>query len=113
MAHRTRRARTLRRQGTDAEHVLWRHLRNRRLNCAKFRRQEPIGPYVADFCCREAGIIVEVDGGQHAEDTARDDRRTRCLNGHGYTVLRFWNTDVLKNLDGVLAVIARHLPAIS
>jgi len=111
MAYRTRRARGLRQHGTDAEHTLWRQLRNRNLQGAKFRRQQPIGPYVADFCCREAGVIVELDGGQHAEQTEYDERRTQCLNRHGYTVLRFWNTDVLQNLDGVLTVIASYLDA--
>jgi len=111
MAHPTHRARNLRQTSTDAEHVLWRHLRNRNLAGAKFRREQPIGPYVADFCSREAGVIVEVDGGQHVDQSGHDARRTSYLNQCGYTVLRYWNTDVLRNLSGVLSDIAAYLHA--
>ena len=109
MAHRTQRARALRREQTDAENLLWRHLRNRNLRGVKFRRQQPVGPYVADFCADAAGVIVELDGGQHAEQTRRDARRSRYLERLGYTVIRYWNNDVVTNLEGVLADIAERL----
>jgi very-short-patch-repair endonuclease len=99
-------ARKLRRHQTDAERTLWFRLRDRRLAGLKFRRQMPIDPYVVDFCCEAARVIVEVDGGQHSTRTAEDEARTAALEARGYLVLRFWNNDVLQNLDGVLAVIA-------
>ncbi len=93
---------------TDAERKLWFELRDRRLGGFKFVRQEPIGVYVADFACRERRLVIEVDGGQHAE-SARDAARDRFLRGEGYRILRFWNTDVLQNREGVLAVILNEL----
>jgi primosomal protein N' (replication factor Y) len=102
-----RRARTLRRTMTDAERALWRLLRSRSLADAKFRRQHPIPPYVADFACRAARLVVEVDGGQHGG--ARDAARDAALRRAGWRVLRVWNTEVLANPDGVLAVIAAAL----
>ena len=75
----------------------------------KFRRQVPIGPYVVDFFCPDGELVVELDGGQHAADTERDDKRTRWLESEGYRVLRFWNNDVLGNTYGVLDAIARTL----
>ena len=101
-------AKTLRINMTDAERKLWSRLRNRQLLGFKFVRQEPVGPFVADFACREADLIVELDGGQHAE-SERDMGRTEALAQHGYGVLRFWNNDVLNNIDGVLRAIAAHL----
>ena len=101
-------AQRLRRELTDAERKLWSVLRNRKLNGAKFRRQQPIGPFIADFVCQEQKLIVEADGGQHAENV-RDARRTAFLEGVGYRVLRFWNNDILTNLDGVAQVIANAL----
>jgi very-short-patch-repair endonuclease len=101
-------AQRLRRQLTDAERKLWSALRNRQLDGAKFRRQQPIGPFIADFVCQERRLIVEADGGQHAESTA-DDRRTAFRESKGYRVLRFWNNDILSNLDGVAEVIAAAL----
>ncbi len=101
----TDRARALRRQMTDAERKLWTRLRNRGAAGAKFRRQVPIGPFFADFACVERRLVVEVDGGQHALAQQNDARRTKALADHGYTVLRFWNSEVLQNLDGVLAKI--------
>src|SRR5687767_3162787 len=89
---------------TDAEQKLWRALRSPGIG-GKFRRQVPLGPFVVDFVCFESKLIVEVDGGQHAENR-RDIKRDRYFLDQGYRVLRFWNTDVLKNLDGVLARIA-------
>lgn len=100
----TTRARQLRRNATDAENRLWYVLRNRGLAGQKFVRQFPVGPYIADFACREAALIVELDGGQHA-DNANDLIRTAYLNAEGYGVLRFWNGDVLDNRDGVLWVL--------
>jgi very-short-patch-repair endonuclease len=102
-------ARALRRRCTLAEARLWRHLRNRGVAGAKVRRQHRIGPYVVDFACVDAGLVVEVDGGQHADRQAEDARRTAFLERHGFRVVRYWNTDVLINLEGVLADLARHL----
>ena len=97
----------LRRDATDAEQALWRELRSRHLDGFKFRRQWTIDQYIADFCCLEAGLIVEVDGGQHAEQ--RDRIRTDHLRRRGFRVIRFWNNDVLTNIDGVLQVIGEAL----
>jgi very-short-patch-repair endonuclease len=90
------------------ERKLWSALRNRQLDDAKFRRQQPIGPFIADFVCQERRLIVEADGGQHST-SASDDRRTEFLESKGYRVLRFWNHDILSNLDGVAQVIAAAL----
>jgi very-short-patch-repair endonuclease len=100
----TRRARGLRRAQTPAEARLWSKLRNRGLAGHKFVRQEPIGPYFADFLCRQRALIVEVDGATHstAEELAQDARRSRFLEEKGYTVLRVLNTEVMNELDGVL-----------
>ena len=97
-------ARRLRREMTDAEHQLWHHLRNRAFTGFKFRRQHPVGPYVADFACLEKRLIVELDGSQHL-DSSPDAIRDRWLGRVGYTVLRFWNNEVFEELDGVLEVI--------
>ena len=107
------RARHLRRGQTDAERLLWGHLRARRLGGFKFRRQEPRAPFIVDFVCLERRLVVELDGSQHGEDAAvaYDVRRTAVLNAQGFRVLRFWNTDVLKHLDGVLDDIRRELEA--
>ncbi|SHL71758.1 endonuclease domain-containing protein [Roseibium suaedae] len=102
-------ARKLRQNGTDAERRLWHHLRNRNLNGWKFRRQVPIGLFVADFMCKEARLIVEIDGSQHADDLARDGARTAHLNELGYSVIRFWNADVLTATDAVLETILAEL----
>jgi very-short-patch-repair endonuclease len=96
------RAHQLRRDQTDAEQALWARLRDRQLFGAKFRRQHPIGPFVADFCCPERKLIVELDGGQHAARVAADQKRARFLQEQGYRVLRFWNHDVLGNTEAVL-----------
>jgi very-short-patch-repair endonuclease len=104
----TSRARRLRHDATDAERRLWYRLRARQIDGAKFVRQEPIGPFVADFVCREQHLVIEVDGGQHATDP-RDAVRDRWLREHGYRVLRFWNNDVLRNTEGVLEAIAEAL----
>ena len=100
----TTRPRQLRRNASDAENRLWYVLRNRGLNGLKFVRQFPIGPYIADFACREAALIVELDGGQHAGNAA-DDIRTAFLRAEGYSVLRFWNDQVLTSRDTVCDLI--------
>jgi len=107
----TGRARYLRRQGTDAEKALWYQLRNRRIEGTRFRRQQPIGPYIVDFVSFERRLVVEVDGGQRDEEViaGRDEERTRWLNGKGYRVVRFWNSDILGNLEGVLESVAEAL----
>jgi adenine-specific DNA-methyltransferase len=99
----------LRREGTEAERALWDRLRNRGLCGAKFRRQVPLGPFVVDFVCFDAGLVVEVDGGQHAADRTRDLERTAWLEAEGYRVVRFWNNEVHENIDGVLQTIAASL----
>ena len=99
------RSRRLRRNFTDAEMKLWLSLRDRRLYGQKFLRQVSMGPYMVDFICREHQLIVEVDGGQHADSEA-DARRDAYFSERGYRTLRFWNSDVLSNLDGVLVSIA-------
>jgi very-short-patch-repair endonuclease len=99
------RAKRLRSDMTDAEGRLWCALRAHRLNGLSFRRQAPIGRFIVDFVCHERGLVIEVDGGQHAEN-ARDVERDRWLVAKGYRVLRFWNHDVLRNGNGVLEVIA-------
>jgi very-short-patch-repair endonuclease len=102
-------ARQLRRDQTDAEQTLWARLRDRQLCGAKFRRQHPVGPFVADFCCPQRKLVVELDGGQHAEKVAADHKRSRFLEEQGYRVLRFWNHDVLQNTEAVLERIAEVL----
>jgi very-short-patch-repair endonuclease len=112
MPHRTQRpidrrvprARALRRDATEAEKMLWQHLRQPPFKEHHFRRQATIGPYFADFASHKIRIVVEVDGGQHSV-SASDEVRTRYLEANGYRVLRFWNNDVLKNISGVLSII--------
>jgi very-short-patch-repair endonuclease len=102
------RAKALRQDMTDAERILWLATRAHRLNGAAFRRQAPIGPYVVDFVCHAAKLVIEVDGGQHFEpgQMARDKRRRGYLGTQGYRVLRFTNLDVIKTKSGVLETIA-------
>jgi len=96
-------ARELRRQGTEAEQRLWQHLRAGRLNGLKFRRQHPIPPYVADFYCESARLVIELDGSQHGEDV--DETRTRYLESLGLLVLRYWDNEALQQTDAVLEAI--------
>lgn len=103
------RARRLRRDQTEAEQRLWRKLRARQLCGAKFRRQHPIGPFIADFCCFESRVVVELDGGQHASQITADQRRTAFLVSRGYRVLRFWDNQVMEDIDAVLERIAEVL----
>jgi very-short-patch-repair endonuclease len=98
----------LRSTATDAEAALWWKLRSRSLSGYKFVRQEPIGPYTVDFICREARLIIEVDGGQHV-DSLHDAVRDKWLVSRNYRVMRFWNNDVLTNMSGVLEAIATAL----
>ena len=98
-------ARGLRRTQTDAERKLWLRLRHRQLCGAKFRRQHPIGKYIADFCCVESKLVVELDGSQHAEQSLADDMRSKYLRERGFRVLRFWDNEVLTNIDAVIEQI--------
>jgi len=101
-------ARTLRRGMTFAERRLWSILRLRDVDGHRFRRQCPIGPFVVDFACLHARLVIEADGGQHA-DSMTDAARDAFLRSKGFRVLRFWNHDIVANLEGVRAVIAEHL----
>jgi urease accessory protein len=103
-------AKTLRKNQTEAERLLWRQLRSKGLSGRKFRRQQPIGAYIVDFVCLEKMLIIEVDGGQHTENE-NDRRRDAWLQSEGYTVLRFWNNDVLGNLEGVMERIHQNCGA--
>jgi very-short-patch-repair endonuclease len=100
-------ARKLRRKQTEVERKLWHAFRDRRFHACKFRRQQPIGPYVTDFVCFEHRLIIELDGSQHAEPAqiAHDTARTRFLESEGFRVLRFWNSEMNDNFTGVLEVI--------
>ena len=98
----TTHARQLRRDQTHAEAKLWARLRAEQVHGAKFRRQVPIEPYITDFCCFEPKLIVEIDGGQHAEHLEADAHRTAFLEHTGYRVLRFWNHDVLQSIEAVM-----------
>ena len=99
---------TLRKHQTDAERKLWFRLRDRRSNGAKFRRQYPVGPFVTDFACLEMGLVIEVDGGQHT-DSVSDKKRDRWFSDNDFVVLRYWNNDILKNLEGVLTSLLERL----
>jgi very-short-patch-repair endonuclease len=101
-------ARQLRSRMTDAERKLWFALKDRRFAAFKFRRQVPVGPYVVDFICFESRLVIEVDGGQHA-DSVRDVERDNWLLQNEFRVMRFWNNDVLQNLEGVLASLSEQL----
>ena len=104
----TKLAKTLRRNSTDAEAFLWKRLRARQVEGIKFRRQQPIENFIVDFVSFEKRMIIELDGGQHARDRQKDILRDRFLSENGYRVLRFWNNEVLENIDGVLEVIREN-----
>jgi len=104
-----RKARTLRKRLTDAESALWRQVRLRQIEGYKFRRQHPIGPYIVDFVCLERKVIVEVDGGQHAVQVQQDAERTAWLESVGYRVIRFWDHEVLTELESVKETIRQSL----
>jgi very-short-patch-repair endonuclease len=106
---RTARARVLRQASTEAEHELWSMVRNRKIGGCKFRRQVPIGRFFADFACVERRLVIELDGSQHAEELDYDAARTGVLEACGWTVLRFWNNQVLENPEGVAMAIREAL----
>jgi very-short-patch-repair endonuclease len=106
-------ARSLRQNMTDAEHFLWYFLRRNQLGGFHFRRQHPVGPFKLDFYCSAARLCVELDGGQHTDQAAKDATRTRFLKGHGIEVVRIWNHELFENTQGALeriyqAVVARR-----
>jgi very-short-patch-repair endonuclease len=101
----THKARALRKNQTDVELLLWQQLRNRRLCGYKFRRQFPITPYIADFACLELKLIIELDGGQHADQTNYDSQRSMFLEQRGFKIIRFWNNEVIGNIESVLEAI--------
>jgi very-short-patch-repair endonuclease len=94
-------SRKLRKNPTDAERLLWRHIRMQQVGNFRFRRQHPIGKYIVDFACTEKRLIVEIDGGHHADRVDYDVGRTRYFEARGYRVLRFWDNEVLKSIDAV------------
>lgn len=102
-------AKILRRTQTDAEQKLWYHLRAHRFMGRKFKRQKPMGRYVVDFVCLEEKLIIELDGGQHADNLEYDHERDSWLRAQGYTVLRFWNNEMLNEVEGVLERIRLEL----
>jgi len=102
-------ARELRKNQTDAEKSIWHLVRAKQIEGLKFRRQHPIQPYIVDFVCPEKMLIIELDGGQHADAIDYDQKRTAYLESKGYTVIRFWNNEVLTNIEGVYEVILQHL----
>ena len=105
----TLRARELRKNATRAELALWGQLRNRQVRGVRFNFQRPVGPYICDFIARTPNLIVEVDGGQHALNVEADAKRTAFLKMRGYRLIRFWNNDVLENIEGVVAAIEKAL----
>jgi very-short-patch-repair endonuclease len=102
-------ARRLRHRMTDAERLLWRHLRSRHFQQWKFRRQHPLSNYIVDFVCLSASLVIELDGGQHLEDAENDEKRTAVLKALGFRVIRFWNDEVLVRTDVVLGEILATL----
>ena len=104
-------ARILRKRQTDSEIYLWNHLRGRRVKGYKFRRQYPVGPFIVDFVCTEKKVIIELDGGQHAQQEVEDKKRTEYLESLGYRVVRFWNNQVMNEMESVLEEIFRILDA--
>ena len=102
-------ARKLRRSSTDVERKLWHRIRDKQVEGFRFRRQRPIGKYIVDFICLNAKLIVELDGGQHADAIEYDEKRTAFLESLGYRVLRFWNNEVIENMGGVLERLREDL----
>ena len=103
-------ARKLRKRMTDAERALWLLLRRKQIEGHRFRKQVPIGQYIVDFCCLDARLVIEVDGGQHSE-SATDSERDTWLKSQRFRVMRFWNNDVLENPEGVMQAILKALEA--
>lgn len=106
-------ARELRTRMTESETLLWHQLKGRRFQGFKFRRQRPMGPYILDFVCLEAGLVVEVDGGQHADQTTYDQKRTDFIGSQGLTVIRFWNHEVMDETSAVLEKIWQRLQTLT
>jgi very-short-patch-repair endonuclease len=106
-------ARRLRKESTDAEKLLWKYLRRKSLFGLKFRRQEQIGDYIVDFVCYEIKLIIELDGGHHNQDETKmnDKRRQKWLESQSFNVIRFWNNEVMKNIEGVLQIIKEKIPS--
>ena len=113
MRNLTHLARRLRRESTEAEKLLWSYLRRKSLFGFKFRRQEQIGDYIVDFVCYEKKLIIELDGGHHNRDEIKtnDDKRQKWLESQRFNVIRFWNNDVIKNIEGVLQKIKQNIPS--
>ncbi len=108
----TQKVRSLRQSQTDAEQKFWSKVRNRQINGYKFYRQRQIGFYTVDFVCRDVDLVVEIDGGQHCENM-KDIARTEYLNKKGYKVIRFWNNEVLENMDGVLYRLQEEIESLT
>ena len=105
----TDKSKNLRNEPTEAERYLWSRLKNSQMCGCKFRRQQPLGKYIADFVCFEKALVIEIDGGQHSENEPYDQARDDWLENEGFIVLRFWNNEVLGNLAGVVDVIMEEL----
>ncbi len=105
----TKHSRQLRKGMTDVEQLLWHKIRGRQLLNARFRRQHPLGVYIVDFICCEHKLIIELDGSQHKNQKPYDDKRDQWLTTQDYTVLRFWNNDVINNMEGILETIYHNL----
>jgi very-short-patch-repair endonuclease len=102
-------AKVLRKRSTEAEKMLWNSLRAKQLHGHKFRRQESVGRFIVDFVCYENNLIIEVDGGQHAAQKQGDEERDNWLASQGFNVLRFWDNEILGNIEGVMEVISKTL----
>jgi len=105
----TGKARELRKTATPAERKLWTHLSRRQIAATKFSRQMPVGPFICDFVSRSARLVIELDGGQHGENEGRDRVRTAYIEGMGFRVIRFWNNEVLENIESVVSRIELEL----
>ncbi|WP_089726760.1 endonuclease domain-containing protein [Candidatus Thiosymbion oneisti] len=105
MSDLTKLAKNLRKNSTDAERMLWTHLRAHRFHGLKFRRQQPVGRYIVDFICFQKDLIIELDGGQHAERKVADRQREAFLKARGFRILRIWNNELMNNLEGSLRAI--------
>ena len=104
-------AKSLRKRSTEAEKIVWQKIRAGQLNGFKFKRQQPIGPYIVDYVCFEKNLIIEIDGGQHAVEKDKDIKRDTWLQSEGFVVTRFWNNEIFENLEGVLETIIKKIEA--
>lgn len=111
MNSKTIKARSLRKNMTEQERILWQYLRKRSINNFKFRRQYPIGNYIVDFVCLEKRLVIEIDGGQHnqSDNILYDQNRTQYIEKFGYKVIRFWNNEIESNIEGVYEEILKYL----